>query len=635
MRLYVTDIVGLPNLPSSRFGVRKWLVSQGVKITLRGKKLEFDIGDLPVSVRRAFLTNLAGQTGLPPGKYDEDAHATFIQATASMRAKAERKAAMACLLVSIRDSAGWPDRKAIVRKQFGKNGTSMPSLKRLLSAVKGVDPINYAPALLAGYDPRKTSTDITPKAWSLFMTILRDAGQDFPIIQAWRDVRDLSDQKGWNWPSYVTINRRWKALPKTQQMAARYGKAVTNKQLSQPALRDKTTIRPMQIVSLDGRTQDYWTDMGDGKAVRMTMITLINVASNMVLGYELAQSENALSKQRVIRKVCERFGIFDNLYTDNGSAFAAHLIAGGVDHKFRNAATNVGLRPPGICLHLGINLTFAMPGNPGAKIAERVFASLSRVIGDRPEFKKAHTGHNPGAAPNANVVPVPFAAVERVMAREIDRFNRETGRRSQGANGRSYQAVFEAGIADRIPRRLTARQRYLISLIYRLVAVNRVGRVEIQGWVYGDPTTQADLLPYNGKGQRIMLGRDPDDFSAPALAFDADGQLICEGIAPVARGPYDSVDGIRDAARNRKAARDATAKAEEANEYLSDAELAQALGALSGPTIPAPAKPETVVGGNFGTPIKSSKRKSRTESAIPLEFMENFDRAIGFDRFRK
>ena len=113
------------------------------------------------------------------------------------------------------------------------------------------------------------------------------------------------------------------------------------------------------------------------------MIALVDVASNAVIGWDLARSEIAVTTVRVIRSTCEAFGIFDRLYTDNGSAFAGHLVAGGAGHKFRHSGHPVeGVKPLGICSHLGIERHFALPANGQAKIAERVFATLSRVIDD-------------------------------------------------------------------------------------------------------------------------------------------------------------------------------------------------------------------------------------------------------------
>lgn len=199
-----------------------------------------------------------------------------------------------------------------------------------------------------------------------------------------------------------------------------------------PALRDKTRISALEWVSLDGRTQDVWVITDDGKTVRPTMLALVDVATNKVLDFELAPSENAVATVRLIKRTCETYGICDRIYTDNGSAFAGHLVAGGNPHKFRNAKSVGKVQPMGICKIMGIDLRFALPENPQTKIAERTFASLSRVIDDRPEFKGAHTGHKPGASPDTSVSPVPIETAMAVIQREIRRHNTEAGRRARG-----------------------------------------------------------------------------------------------------------------------------------------------------------------------------------------------------------
>jgi putative transposase len=247
-------------------------------------------------------------------------------------------------------------------------------------------------------------------AWRLFLSLIERAAPDWPLRAAWRDVRDLARGKGWGWPSYPTVYRRWTALPPSNRRQLREGRAAMVKATAQPVMRDKTTLRPLDLVSLDGRTLDWWADFGDGRAVRPVMIALVDVASNMVLDYELARSENAAATVALIVRTCRRHGIFDRLYTDNGSAFAGHLVAGGAQHRFRTHGRRPDApTPPGVCEHLGIATTFALPGNARAKIAERSFATLSRVVDDRPEFAGAHAGHAPGASPTAQVRPVPIA----------------------------------------------------------------------------------------------------------------------------------------------------------------------------------------------------------------------------------
>ena len=204
-------------------------------------------------------------------------------------------------------------------------------------------------------------------------------------------------------------------------------------------MRDKTTTGPLQWVSLDGRTKDFWCDLDDGRTIRMTFLALVDVASCAVLGWELATSENARSTQRLIRKVCAQSGIFDNIYPDNGPAFAGQLVAGGTEKKsLRGKAWALeAVIPLGICHHLGIEMTFATPGNGQAKYAERAFAVMSRRIDGRPEFAGAHAGHEPGAAPGPNIKPVPLALAMQVLEREVARHNALAGRRGQGMRGRS------------------------------------------------------------------------------------------------------------------------------------------------------------------------------------------------------
>ena len=612
MQIAVRSILGLGGVPKDRTSASGWLIKAGVNIaTLEGdarRPEAVNLSDLPAQVRRAVIERDIAAAGLPLGTYDEAAHQDLAQATPKMRDVAERKAAIARDLMTLGAGATWAEKVAILRGRHGEDGTSKPSLMRILKAVEGIDPINFAPALLADY-----SRDGAPKAamsdaaWSLFMTIIRDAGEGFKIKSAWRDVRDLAVKYGWAWPDDVTVWRRWDALPEAQKLHARIGHAEAVKRLGMPALRDKTTIGPMEWVSLDGRTKDFWAHNGDGKPRRYTFLALVDCATNFILGWTLAESENARATQALIKRVCETWGIFDRLYPDNGSAFAGHLVAGGAVKRFRNSGAKMaGVKPLGICHHLGIAIHFALPGNGQAKTAERTFASLSRVLDDRPEFKGAHAGHKPGAAPDSSVVPVSLDTAKAVCDREVARHKTEPGRRGQGMNGRSYQAVFEAGLAKRVKRTPTQRQLYLSGLIYTPVAVNRWGQVIIDTWTYGAPDTQQDLLPYHKNGE-ILLGRDPDNFTAPALAWNAKNELICEGIQPVARGAYGSVDGIRQAATNRKAASKAVIAAAAANNYLSDADLKAALAAIPTPGAPTPA-PAGVVAGQFSGKLKTRKR---------------------------
>lgn len=641
MQVRVRQLCGVGAVPTCRKAAGKWLAARGISTqTIRSEGGLCEIAalsDLPLDVRRAYELRQIEAAGLEPGEHDAEAHERFAEATPAMQSIALRKAEIARFLIK---AGATPERGltgelvAAVRKEFGSKGTTNTSLRRILEAVAGVDKVNFAPALCPGYARTgRPQAAISEAAWAFFMTTIRDAAPWFPIKQAWRDVRDVARKRGWAWPKYETVWRRWDALPEAQKLAARHGREEAVRALTMPIMRDKTTLAPLQVVSLDGRMLDFWVDFGDGKAARPVMIALVDVASNYVLGYELNRSENAVATSRLIRTVCATYGIFERLYTDNGSAFAGHLVAGGAVHKWRGKGKNKpGVKPLGVCHHLGIELTFAIPKNAKAKIAERTFATLSRVIDDRPEFKGAHAGHAPGAAPDRGGVPVPLAVAEAVVRREVDRHNRETGRTGQGARGRSYEQMFNAGLQKRVLRKPTRQQLYFAGLTYKPASVDRYGRVQVDTWTYGGPETQNELLRWHNRGQ-ILVGRDPDDFSALAVAFDEDGRLICKGFAPVKAGSYDSVEGAREAAKNGKITRALVAKAEEANGYLADADFAAALADLAAPEADDTPRSGQVVGGRFGAPLQPA-RKAKPKSAITPEMLGNFDRAIGFDASR-
>ncbi|MEM8591968.1 MAG: hypothetical protein AAGF13_05525, partial [Pseudomonadota bacterium] len=170
--------------------------------------------------------------------------------------------------------------------------------------------------------------------------------------------------------------------------------------------RDKTSLRFIQMVSLKGRTLDFWVDFRDGNAQRSTMIARADIASNMVLGCEIAQTENYDAAVHLIPETRRQYSIFVLLSTDIGSAVAGHVVAGGTVQKFRGKKFSGITPPPSVCQHRGLEIKFHQPGNPEAKLAERTFADLSRNFDDRPQFLRPRAGHSPGERPINDLVPV-------------------------------------------------------------------------------------------------------------------------------------------------------------------------------------------------------------------------------------
>ena len=164
----VTSLLGIDCIPCHRSTATKWFQRHGIEIHASGsdgrKPEAVLLSDLPEGVRRAYLVKHFDGLNLNPGTYDDKAHAAFMEASASRRARAERKAEVARFLLALPGGTKWPERLRLVHAKFGVKGHSKPILKALLTRLKGVDPINFTPALLDGHEAGRPQTDIHAKA---------------------------------------------------------------------------------------------------------------------------------------------------------------------------------------------------------------------------------------------------------------------------------------------------------------------------------------------------------------------------------------------------------------------------------------------------------------------------------------
>jgi len=198
------ELYGLSDLPKSKKGVLKWLQRLAVPVTRVGQTFTFALSDLPTEVCLAYVTRKIEAAGLPVGTCDEAAHDAFADMPPKMRAEAERKAAVARLLMTAGKLLSWPEKIALAASALGRRGASDASSRRVSGDIEGVDPIHFAPALLADHHVGRKPTEISTEAWSCFLTALREADEGYPLRSAGRDGRDLAPAQGWRWPSWPT-----------------------------------------------------------------------------------------------------------------------------------------------------------------------------------------------------------------------------------------------------------------------------------------------------------------------------------------------------------------------------------------------------------------------------------------------
>lgn len=129
----LSEISGRPN---TLLGVRKWLDRLEIKTRRARGRITVQLSDLPDTVRHAYLEQCVGDAHLDMGEHDDAAHDAFLKAPVTMRAEAERKAAMARVLVAFGDAVPWGAKLKSIREKFGTKGASKQSLQRVLTAIE-------------------------------------------------------------------------------------------------------------------------------------------------------------------------------------------------------------------------------------------------------------------------------------------------------------------------------------------------------------------------------------------------------------------------------------------------------------------------------------------------------------------
>ena len=324
MLISIRNILGLGAVPADRTSATQWLERNSIFILEGhgngGRTCLVTLSDLPEPVRIAYTERQIAAAGLEAGTPDEAAHRHFMTACPSMRDKAEHKAAIAGFLVSAGKALTWPQKAAAVAKTFGARGNSEANLKKLLRCVEGVDPANFAPALLGRHKGSPKTAEISDDDWAAFVCALAEAHHTHGEVAAFNDVRRMAGQQGRKIASRATFRRRLLDLPVADRLTIKYGPVTAAKMLYQPQRRELGDMRAMEWVSPDCGEADTLAVWPDSYVSRPLVLGLVDQASGKVLDIEIDKTENSAAVARLEIRTFRRFGSPDNLLTDNGAA---------------------------------------------------------------------------------------------------------------------------------------------------------------------------------------------------------------------------------------------------------------------------------------------------------------------------
>lgn len=422
----------------------------------------------------------------------------------------------------------------------------MRSLYRWWSLVERQDRSDWLAALAPSFTSVAERSNCHPEAWGFLTSdYLRPEKPSFSAC--YRRMVKVASKNEWKpVPSERALRRRLDAeISEAVQTLAREGKDKA-KTLFPAQRRSRTHLHAMQMVNMDGHKIDVfvkvpWSD----KPVRMYMIVIQDLYSGKIVSWRLSEAETWEAVRLVIGDMVEAYGIPDDIYLDNGRAFASKWISGGSVTRFRFKVKEED--PRGLLTTLGVDMHWTTPYSGQSKPIERAFRDLADMIAKHPFCAGAYTGNKPDAKPeNYASRAVPFDEFRMHVAAQIADHNAQQGRRAVNCAGRSFDETFTASMETAIVRWPTAAQKALWLLASEVIRTKRgSGEVHFQGNRYWS----AELNQHAGK--KVTVRFDPDNLHASLKVYDLKNILICE--APcIADAGFNDIDAARSHARARR-----------------------------------------------------------------------------------
>ncbi|MDZ4376176.1 MAG: transposase domain-containing protein [Phenylobacterium sp.] len=604
--------MNLPGMPATKPGVLKrvrlegWMGAADPSVGKlarkrkgRGGGFEFHVSLLPEAAR----VRLASQGAAKPERLDrESAWLRWEKLPNGLKSEAQARLDVIAQVEALQQ-AGLNKSRAIEQvvrlaaAEAQAKGEAPPVTVSTLYAwfgrIDGVAREDRVVFLAPDYAGRAISADTcAPDAWEFFKgDYLRQSKP--PAAGSYRRLQRVAQENGWAVPSLKTLQRRLDAeVPPPVQTYYRNGPEALLHTFPHRD-RDRSGIRPMQILNLDGHTWDVMVEWPNGTKSRPHALVVQDIASGKILAIRHDLTLNHHLVRLALGDTFREHGLCEVILMDNGRENAAQAISGG-QRRLRWGKTPEE-EPAGLLKTLGIQAVAVTPYWGKAKPIERSFRDFAHDLAKSPEFDGAYTGHNTVSKPeNYGSRAIPFAEFEAIVRREIAFYNAQPGRRGQGMNGRSFDELFTAGLAGVVRPVVSEQQLRLCLLASKLVSMEpKTGAVTVEGHRYWSPEL-GDV-----KRQPVTVRFDPERLDLPAYVYSRDNRLLAKADRVLA-GSFDSVT---DAREQRRALRDyARAKKAEADAIrrLSPQDVA---ARLHGPAMPSPiAATENVVAPNFKVP---------------------------------
>lgn len=459
-------------------------------------------------------------------------------------------------------------------------GVSPSTLRNWLKAVRGHNRADWLAALAPEYRATAQFADCHPAAWAALKSdYLRPAKPKFSAC--YRRMVAAAAKHGWSpIPSEMALRRRLAAeVPKGVLTLTREGEDKA-KAIYPAQRRTRLQLRAMTLVNIDGHRFDVFVRKGDGSPFRPLLVGIQDIYSGKFVGWRLDETESRISVRLAIGDMVEKFGIPEHMILDNGRGFASKWITGGAPNRFRFKVRDD--EPDGLLTSLGVTIHWATPYHGQAKPIERAWQDFCENIARHPFCAGAYTGPNPMTKPeDYGTRAIDWEAFKAFVDGQIAEHNARSGRRTETANGRSFDETFAASLArpDTIVRWPTSEQRDLWLLMAEEITAQRgSGEIHLLGNRYWAPAMVEHA------GRKVHVRFDPDDLTRDIKVYDRKGKRLTVAQAMGDVGFLDA-DAAHQHARQRSEFQKTQRKLRDLHVQMKPEQL----GELYGPT----AKPDT------------------------------------------
>ena len=355
-------------------------------------------------------------------------------------------------------------------------------------------------------------------------------------VGCWRRVLEAARARGWDIPGVKAfLRRQQRDVDPLQAVRDREGRiAVVEAQPHQ--VRTVAGLRPLDWVNGDGHRHNLFVIPPDGgDPIRPITWAWQDVRTRRILAHRSGLTESADLVRLAFHDLVTEHGVPHHACMDNTRAASAKWLAGNSNRRWRSD----GEHPPGILQLLGVKVHRTIVdytaagkgrGRGRSKPVERAFRDWDDEIDKHPLAAGAYTGRSIAAKPeNHGGRTLEWDEFLAILADGVARLNARPGRRTEAANGRSFDETWEAETASTPVRRLPPEQAAILLMAVESAKVQRSGVFTVKaGSGAGVPRNQyyhPDLIEWAGK--HVVARFDPDELHAGVEVFDPAGKWLC------------------------------------------------------------------------------------------------------------